>query len=447
MLCAEDRSLGDDREGWLAVTCGGCGCGCDDLRLWPSGGDLGRLEAACPLGEAWFARRATVDAPLARIDGVAAELSDALQRAAEILTGARMPLLYGLGQVSCEAQRRALAIAEAIGATVATAGELLDGSTVAAYQALGSSTATLGEIRDRAQLLVIWRADPLRTHPRLLSRLSRQHPAGTHSSQRPTGMELVVVDSQRHASAREADLFIELAAELDFEALWALRALVRGLPVAREQAPRLPWAALESLASRLCELQHVAFLYDAGLLAGAGGPQRALALQALLRDLNRLPQRSVHAVGAHLRREGNAAGAEAVLTWQSGYPGAVSFRRGWPRASAEEFSAVALISGGEVDAVLVVGSDPLEHLPAEVAARLRELPIVSIDSCVTETAEIARVAITAAAAGVHATGTMQRLDGVPVGLRAVLEARRPAVEPVLDQLAETVAAHTDGGGR
>ena len=64
-----------------------------------------------------------------------------------------------------------MALAETIGAVIDPAGPLLDGASGLAFQARGASTATLGDVRDRADVVVIWRADPVTTHPRLLERL------------------------------------------------------------------------------------------------------------------------------------------------------------------------------------------------------------------------------------------------------------------------------------
>ena len=95
-----------------------------------------------------------------------------------------------------------MALADAIGAVVDPAG----GSTAGeAYQAIGASTATFGEIRDRAELVVVWRADPAVTHPRLLGRLRLDRAARGSRA-------LVVVDARRTATAEEADAFIELDA-------------------------------------------------------------------------------------------------------------------------------------------------------------------------------------------------------------------------------------------
>jgi formylmethanofuran dehydrogenase subunit B len=395
------------------ATCAGCGCACDDIHVTVAEGRLTALTRTCELGDAWFAARAT--APIASIDGRAAGIEEAADAAAAILRQARAPLVYGLGQTSCEAQRRAVALAEAVGAVLDPAGGSGAGL---AYQAIGSSTATFGEIRDRAELVVAWRADPAVTNPRLLGRLRLDR--GGRGSR-----ALVVVDARRTATAEEADAIVALDAAHDFEALWALRALVTQAPLDRDRAGELPLDALEDLAERLLGAGHVALIH------GAVDELSALALFALVRDLSR----DRHAVTLGLRSDGNARGAEDVLAWQTGFPAAVSFARGYPRANPGELSAAALLERREVDAALVVASDPLGHLPAAAAGRLRELPVVVVDARATATSEAARVAFAPAADGVEVPGTVDRMDGVPVPLRAPLAAERPGVEDVLATIA------------
>jgi formylmethanofuran dehydrogenase subunit B len=383
------------------ATCAGCGCACDDIEVTAAG-----PIRTCPLGDAWFAALTGDRPPVATVDGRTVSLDEAVDAAAAILRPARAPLVYGLGQTSCEAQRRAVALAEAIGATVAPVG---GGAAGLAYQAIGSSTATFGEIRDRAELVVIWRADPVVTNPRLLERLRLER--ATRGSR-----ELIVVDAQRTATAEEADAFIELDAADDFEALWRLRALVTSAPLDHDRASAPP---LDGLSHRLLGARHVALLY--------GDEVEALALFALVRDL----ARERHAVTLGLRRDANGRGAEDVLAWQTGFPTAVSFARGYPRANPGELSAAALLERGDVDAALVVASDPLEHLPAAAAERLRGLPTLVVDARATATSQAARVAFATAADGIEVPGNVHRMDGVPVPLRAPLAGERPGVEEVL----------------
>jgi formylmethanofuran dehydrogenase subunit B len=398
------------------ATCAGCGCACDDIEVTVAEGRLVGLARTCPLGDAWFAERGGERPPVARIDGRAVTLDEAVDAAAAILGQARAPLVYGLGQASCEAQRRAVALAEAIGATVDPAG---GGAAILAFQAIGSSTATFGEIRDRAELVVAWRADPAATSPRLLGRLRLDRAARGSRA-------LVVVDAQRTATAEQADAFIELDAARDFEALWALRALVRGSPLDRDRIEELPLDGLDEVAARLLGARHVALIY------GALDELGALALFSLARDLNR----DRHAVTLGLRGDGNGRGAEDVLAWQTGFPAAVSFARGHPRANPGELSAAALLERGEVDAALVVASDPLERLRPAAAERLRALPMVVVDARATATSEVARVAFATGAEGVDLPGTVHRMDGVPVPLRAPLAGERPGVEDVLAAIGE-----------
>ena len=298
-----------------------------------------------------------------------------------------------------------MALAEAIGAVIDPAGPLLDGASGLAFQARGASTATLGDVRDRAEVVVVWRADPVTTHPRLLERLRLPD----------ASRELVVVDERRTATAA-AGRHVHRASGGP-RRRGAVDA-ARARPRARRSRAEPP---LDDLAARLRGSRYAAILHH------VRGHVEALGLHALVRDLCRV----THAVAVTLRHEGNAAGAEDVLAWQTGYPSAVSFAGGHPRSNPGELSAAAVLERGDADAALVVGSDPLEHLPPPAAERLRAIPVVSVDALDTATADAARVAFTTAAPGVHRPGVVHRLDGVPVPLRALLESSRPSDEEVL----------------
>jgi formylmethanofuran dehydrogenase subunit B len=403
-----------------AATCAGCGCGCDDIEVAAADGALERVTGTCAVGDAWFAERTADAPPVARLDGREVDLADAVEASAAILHEARLPLVFGLGDTDCEGQRAAVALAEALGGVIDPA---VDGAVGGAAQAIGVSTATLGELRGRAELVVVWRADPVATNPRLLPRL-RLDRAG-----RAAGRTVVVVDARRTETAEEGDEFIELPPELDFDALWAMRALVRDVALDGELAARLPLDALERLAGRLRACTYGAVLH------GPAGYPNALALFALVRDLARV----AHVVALPLRENGNARGAEDVLAWQTGYPAAVSFARGHPRARLGEFSTAGLLERGETDAALIVGFDALRHLPPSAADQLRRIPTIVVDPRATETAAAARVAFATAAAGVGREGTVHRMDGVPLTLRAPLASERLGDSEVLAAIAARIA--------
>jgi formylmethanofuran dehydrogenase subunit B len=301
------------------ATCGGCGCLCDDIEVTADA-----LIRTCPLGDAWFAvgERPSV----ARVDGREVSLGEAADAAAAILREARAPLVHGLAGTSCEGQRRAVALAEAAGAVIDVG--------ASAAPAIGWSSATLGEIRDRAELVVFWRADPLVTHPRLLERL-RLDPGA-----------MVVVDSELTATAQVAGVFVEV--EDDFEALWSLRGAKGGL------------------AERLRDARHVAFIH------GALDELTALALHSLVRDLSK----EQHVVTLGLRA-GNARGAEDVLTWQTGFAGPVDFARGFPReAERGEFDAELIVEATTVTVGRVAFATAVDGIEvAGTAHRMDGVPV------------------------------------------------------------------------
>ena len=63
-----------------------------------------------------------------------------------------------------------MSLAEAVGACVDAASVEGGGAAILALQAVGEVTCTLGEIKNRADLIIVWRADPIESHPRLFSR-------------------------------------------------------------------------------------------------------------------------------------------------------------------------------------------------------------------------------------------------------------------------------------
>ena len=101
------------------ATCTFCGCVCDDIELHADAERIVKAKNACSLGESWFKHHTAEHLyPDALVDGAPATLDDAIEAAAEHLHAADMPLVYGLSNVTCEAQREAVALAELIGGVI-----------------------------------------------------------------------------------------------------------------------------------------------------------------------------------------------------------------------------------------------------------------------------------------------------------------------------------------
>jgi formylmethanofuran dehydrogenase subunit B len=99
------------------ATCTFCGCVCDDIQLHADQTRIHQAKGACVLGKAWFLNHtAESKYPAALIDGQEASVEDAVQAAADYLAAADMPLVYGMSNTTCEAQRECVAMADSLGA-------------------------------------------------------------------------------------------------------------------------------------------------------------------------------------------------------------------------------------------------------------------------------------------------------------------------------------------
>src|SRR5215204_2383355 len=138
------------------VTCLGCGCGCDDLTVVVSDGRITEVTPACPLGKAWFGDGQVPDEVMS--DGKPVGLDLAIERVAEALVAARGRCLVHLGtDLTTQAQRAALSIADMVGGTVDSETSDTAANGLITAQRRGRAAATLGEVRNRGDVFVFWR--------------------------------------------------------------------------------------------------------------------------------------------------------------------------------------------------------------------------------------------------------------------------------------------------
>jgi formylmethanofuran dehydrogenase subunit B len=183
------------------------------------------------------------------------------------------------------------------------------------------------------------------------------------------------------------------------------------------------------LASRLASARYAVLIHDAEATIQERNPLRVEGLLALTQALNG-PTR---AALCSLRAGGNRVGADAVLTWQSGYPIAVEYSRGYPQYAPQRRGLERLADGG-FKAVLMVGSPATDE---GVVSALERVNTIVIGPRASQLPFRARVAIDTGVAGIHEGGTGYRMDEVPLRLRPPLSAQRSAVE-TLDAIIATI---------
>jgi formylmethanofuran dehydrogenase subunit B len=154
------------------ATCTVCGCVCDDIDLTVEGNRITEAQRACELGKRWFFDPHAGERPSCLISGQAASVEDGIQRAAQILATAKYPIIHGLSDTTCEAQRVAVGIADWIGGNIDTPTSECHGPTGMAFQGVGEVTCSLGEIANRGDLIIFWGSNPAESHPRHFTKYS-----------------------------------------------------------------------------------------------------------------------------------------------------------------------------------------------------------------------------------------------------------------------------------
>jgi formylmethanofuran dehydrogenase subunit B len=411
------------------VACTICGCVCDDLRMTVADGRIVEALGACHLSEDWFLSQHERRPSAVQVSGEDASFEAAVARGAEILAGARWPLIYGLSRSSTPGQRAAVRLADQLRANIDTTASVCHAPSIMAIQQVGESTCTLGEIRNRADLVLFWGVNPVRSHPRHLERYSGDAtglfiPAGRRDR------TIVVIDVAATETSRLADVFLPIESGRDFEAIWALRCLLRGLPLEAGISFGMSREQLVELLERMKSCRCGVVFFGLGLARTGSGHRNVEALLRLVAELN--AHTRFHA--RRMRIPGDVSGADSVLCWQTGFPFSVNVTRGYPRYNPDEYSAAQMLERGEVDACLLVGSESVAQMPPGAVARLNSIPTIVLDHPTVASAIEPTVRFTTAVYGIHRPGTAYRMDEVPIPLSQLLPSPYPSDAEVLQAI-------------
>jgi len=419
------------------ATCTFCGCVCDDMELTVDLDEkrITKAKNACVLGRAWYAEHTIGDWPIAMIDGKEVSKEEAIEEAAQTMVKAKFPIIYGLSDTTCEAQRQAVAIADIIKGTIDTTTSVCHGPSGLAFQGVGESTMSLGEVKNRADLVIYWGGNPAASHPRHFTRYTVT-PKGMFIPNGKKDRTVVLVDVRRTSSTPVANIFIQLKPGKDFEVLWALRALVKGKNIdpSIEEETGVSLATLEDLVDRMKNCRYGVLFFGMGLTMTRGRHFNSGALMALTTDLNEF----THFVAKPVRGHGNVTGADNVVSWQTGYPFGVNFNRGYPRFNPGEFTTVDTLSRGDADAAMFIASDPACNFPKAAIEHMKKIPVISLDTKQTETSKLAHVAFATSTYGINTGGTVYRMDDVPITMRPAFDSPYPDDEEILTAIKKRV---------
>ena len=436
MATTEQNTGSDGLKIVRDATCTFCGCVCDDIDLSVKDNQIVEARRACVLGKSWFFNHQLDEEPSCKIDGQPSTVEDGVERAAQILSRAKYPIIYGLSDTTCEAQRVAVGIGDWIGGNVDTTTSVCHGPSGIAFQGVGEVTCSLGEVANRGDMIIFWGSNPAESHPRHFTKYSLM-PKGMFVPRGRKDRTCVLVDVRKTKSAKAADIFIQIKPRKDFEALWTLRALAQDIdldPRQVEDETGVPLATWQDLMDRMKRAKFGVMLFGMGLTMTRGKHLNSEALLALVRDMNA----HTRFVCKPMRGHGNVTGADNVVSWRTGYPFGVNLSRGYPRFNPGEYTTSDTLARGEADAALIIASDPLSNFSQAARQRLASIPYIALDPKETPTTRGAAVSFATATYGINVPGTVYRMDDVPIPLRPAFDSPHPSDFDVLSAIEKRV---------
>jgi len=401
------------------VVCTFCGCCCDNLELKIKDERIVGVRNSCAISMSKFLNydRERLSAPVQRKNGEFEEMTfeGAVEKTASILANAKYPILYGWSLTSCEAIETGVELAELVGGVIDNTTTTCHGPSILGVHDIGESTCTLGEVRHRADLVVYWGCNPVHAHPLHMLRYSVQSKGRFRKGRKDR--KLIVVDVRKTDTAKQADYFIQVAPNQDYELLSALRTAVKMGEIEQNSIAGVPVEKVEEIADLMINCEFGIIFYGLGLTMSTGKSRNIDAALSLVKELNNRTKFLIMPMRGHF----NVTGANQVTAWQTGYPFAVDFSKGYPRYNPGDTSAVDIMARGECDAALVVASDPISNFPVAASRHLSRVPLVTIDPHFTPTTLASDIVIPSSFIGIETGGTVYRMDGVPLLTRKLVE--------------------------
>ncbi|MDK2974256.1 MAG: formylmethanofuran dehydrogenase subunit [Methanofollis sp.] len=418
------------------VVCPLCGCLCDDIELTIRDNRIVACDNGCTLSNAKFLATNRLISPIKKVDGRWERIGydEAIKYTADVLRTAERPLLFGWSGTHGEAQCIGVSIAELIGGTIDNCSSECHGPSIMAIQEVGHPGCTLGQVRNRADVIVYWGANPIAAHPRHMSRYST-YPDGFFLDNSFRDRTVIVFDVRKSETAKVADEFVQIKSGGDYAVFSALRAIVRGKEeIIPETVAGVSREELIRIAKILLGARFGAFFTGIGLTQSRGKYKNVRNAVELVDELSRHTKYTLTPMRGHW----NVYGTNQTFTYMTGYPYAVDFSHGVAYFNPGETSAIDMLSKKEVDACVIIGSDPGAHFPRACNEHLATIPTIVIDPFPIMSTAIATMHIPVAETGVDAEGTAYRMDAIPLWVKKVMEPTQPDDAEVLRRIYDAI---------
>ncbi len=420
--------------------CSGCSLLCDDIIVKSDGIFISEVIGACLKGKERFdqvSAKNRITSPLIRKNGELVEVTwdEAMNSVVEIIKKSNKPLLYGFSNVTCEAQEASIKLARKINGFIDSNASICQGKFLYKAKSLGINFTPITEVINKGDLIILWGANPAETIPRLLNKL-----LFSRGKFRMTGREiktLVIIDPVKTASFRVMgvrDLALIVEPNKDIELIRMLKEeCCSADSIPSEGVAGIDQSDLKRLLLHLTGAENGVIILGQGVIQPHSEYDLVEELLDLLQLINERQEKgriSLMLLGGHF----NMAGFDHVALSACGVSGHLEFKDNQQIKTKE--GVVSKIENNDFDYSIIVGTDPISHLPHSLSSKMAKKPLILIDNHITATSHIAEVVLPTTITGIESDGLAYRLDQVPIELKKIINPPNnlPSDEELLNQL-------------
>jgi formylmethanofuran dehydrogenase subunit B len=354
----------------------------------------------------------------ARINGKPASLAAAAERAAEILSLAKMPVVAGLG-ADVAGARASILLAERLRGAYDHMHSARIFADLDVMRQAGLMITTPNEARLRADVFLFIGKDLTKIWPAMMERLS---PAKMPPFDLVRGPRKLLWIAPGRGAAKIEGLAIETLDTQDVHAALAgLRARAAGRAV----------NCAKGMLRKLDEFANVLKGARFGVAVWGGDGLDSLSIEmlhGLILDLNKTTRFS----GLPLGASANASTVVQTSGWMTGFPVRTSFGRGFPEHDTWRFDATRMIESGEADAALWISAYGPEAPPWK-----KNIPLVALASPQTVFAREPQVCVEIGCPGIdHDGAEFSRETGSIVGRLASQRSQALSVADVVAKISK-----------
>ncbi len=344
-----------------SVTCPHCGLLCDDLSVEVS--EL-TVQLNNPLDPT--CKHAFEEASLAKgyrpnplIAGKPASEEQALEKAAELLKTAQLPLISGL-IADVQTCREALALAEKLGGVIDHANGASMRKSTSVMQRIGEVKTTLSEVRNRADCVVIFGKNVTDKFPRLLQRvLSPEKSLGNESTK---SKKIFIIDISQDGVTRceqkENITYMFLNYPLLESIIYRFQEIITKEKISNHD---IESEELLKLFKIISSSQYTTFIWTTSEFKSESVEHTVQALTEIIKLL----MKKIRCVALSLSGSKAEVTANHVATWQTGVSLPVSFTQGVPIHDPVIYDGTKMIHNQETDCLLWISTyNPNDAPPA-----------------------------------------------------------------------------------